>query len=201
LTVGTLAADKIGWHFVQGAPSFSARCRNKIGRSTGDRLAVHVKGDVEISDGLCPAAVISLAVQSAWAVTGPLCNLNRIGRRVAWLSCGRCCNSIHRGRFAQKAPRFVRTFAPAFTVFRASFVHLARRRAASLFSYAKPNKQVRVFAATSFDGYEPEGREFESPRAHHFNPCSQIDLHCSCFLLCHHNNLSILSASALEQRW
>jgi len=43
-------------------------------------------------------------------------------------------------------------------IFRASFVHLTRRRAASLFSYAKPNKQVRVFTATSFDGYEPEGR-------------------------------------------
>jgi hypothetical protein len=55
-------------------------------------------------------------------------------------------------------------------IFRASFVHLTRRRAASLFSYAKPNKQVSVFTATSFDGYQPEGREFESPRAHHSYP-------------------------------
>jgi hypothetical protein len=57
--------------------------------------------------------------------------------------------------------------------FRASFVQLARRRAASFFLYAKPNKQVRVFTVTSFDGYEPEGREFESPGRtifiHHFH--------------------------------
>jgi hypothetical protein len=52
--------------------------------------------------------------------------------------------------------------------FRACFVQLTRRKATSLFSYAKPNKQVRVLAFTSFDGYEPEGREFESLRAHHF---------------------------------
>jgi len=37
-------------------------------------------------------------------------------------------------------------------------------------SYAKPNKQVRVFAVTSLANYEPEGREFESPRARHFSP-------------------------------
>src|SRR5450755_1221573 len=39
--------------------------------------------------------------------------------------------------------------------FRACFVELTRTRATSLFSYAKPNKQVRVLAFTSFNGYEP----------------------------------------------
>jgi hypothetical protein len=52
-------------------------------------------------------------------------------------------------------------------------VHQTRRRATSLFSYAKPNKQVRVFAVTSFNGYEPEGREFESLRAHLWYPTSE----------------------------
>ena len=64
-------------------------------------------------------------------------------------------------------------------IFRASFVQLARSRATSLVSYAKPNKQVRFFAATSFDGYEPEGREFESPRAHHSNPHELFNLSCN----------------------
>jgi hypothetical protein len=63
--------------------------------------------------------------------------------------------------------------------FRATFVHLELRRAASLSSYAKPNKQVRVFGATTFDGFEPEGREFESLRARHF----PLTCHCvSCLL-------------------
>jgi len=59
---------------------------------------------------------------------------------------------------------------PIHEIFSCFFRAFNKKKSGIAFSYAKPNKQVRVFVVTSFDGYEPEGREFESLRAHLWYP-------------------------------
>ena len=114
-------------------------------------------------------ALSDIALRRQYGVE-PFCLLPRVFLPAEDLVFITLCKGLKTNLRQRGGSRFLRELKVRSTVaayFRASFVHLTRRRAASLFSYAKPNKRVRFFAATSFDGYEPEGREFESPRAHH----------------------------------
>src|SRR6185369_9449295 len=87
-----------------------------------------------------------------------------------------------------------------FMIFRATSVHLGRRRAVSVFSYAKPNKQARFSAATFFDGFEPERREFECLRSllRRLNELNGSP-GCLVFLWNNRDNLSVCDKTALQK--